>query len=246
MRASLFSDLHVEHSGGEIAKLIPTIGKVTKAEVALLAGDIISFGCDKHYIRDTFDYFSDSYEQVIYVPGNHEHYGSSPVEVLEGTQEVESWFPNIKVLRNEVFEYQGQRFFGGTMWFTDKNPMWTVYQFGLNDFRCIRDFIPWVFDTNRNFIESFQQVQEGDVILTHHLPSRLSVPERLKGDALNLFYVTDCEAEIEVQKPKMWLHGHTHSQNDYQLYDTRIVSNPLGYPGEESNHHFRSHLVLDI
>lgn len=246
MRANLFSDLHVEHSGGDITPLIPTLIKSCKADVVILAGDIISLGLPWDQVAETFCFFSYSYEQIIYVPGNHEHYGSSPQAVAQVLVDLEAKFPNLRVLRNDFFEYQGQRFFGGTMWFTDKNPMWPIYRSQLNDFRCITDFLPWVFETNREFHEALQQVQEGDVVVTHHLPSMMSVPEDYRGDGLNIFYVSDCETEILEKKPKMWLHGHTHSQNDYQIADTRIVSNPLGYPGERSNWWFRKNLVLDI
>ena len=42
----------------------------------------------------------------------------------------------------------------------------------------------------------------------------------------------------------LWSHGHTHHCFDYTVGDTRIVCNPLGYPGERSG--FNPDCVVDI
>jgi Icc-related predicted phosphoesterase len=246
LKANLFSDLHVEHRKGEISSIRPILDKVEKAPLCILAGDILSFDLAEDLIFEIFDYFRDNYDQVIYVPGNHEHYGCSPLEVEDQLLNLEEKFSNIKVLRNDFFEYGGQRFFGGTMWFHNKHVMHTIMKRRLNDFRWILNFEPWVYETNQAFMEAAQAIESTDVIVTHHLPSYQSVPEEYRQDNLNIFYVNDCEKLIERVQPKLWVHGHTHSQNDYQIGDTRIVSNPLGYPGARSGYWFRKDLILDL
>jgi Icc-related predicted phosphoesterase len=204
-----------------------------------LAGDILSFDLAEDQIFDIFDFFRDHYEQVIYVPGNHEHYGCSPRLVEDWLADTEQRFSNIKVLRNDFFEYQGQRFFGGTMWFNDRSVLLSILKRRLNDFHHIENFEPWVYETNAAFMEAVQGIESTDVVVTHHLPSMQSVPMDYRGDNLNIFYVNDCEQIIMDKQPKLWVHGHTHSQNDYLIGDTRVVSNPLGYPTEKAGHWFR-------
>ena len=75
-------------------------------------------------------------------------------------------------------------------------------------------------------------VQEGDVVVTHHLPSRRSVAPQFAGDPLNAFFLCDMERLILARQPLWWIHGHTHHPFDYQLGQTRVVANPRGYPSE--------------
>jgi Icc-related predicted phosphoesterase len=44
-------------------------------------------------------------------------------------------------------------------------------------------------------------------------------------------------------RPALWLHGHTHGSCDYKLGDTRVVCNPMGYPGEVSEY---TKLTIDL
>lgn len=246
LKANLFSDLHIEHRNGAISEIQPILDKVVRAPLCILAGDIVSFGLCEDLLFSIFDYFRDNYEQVIYVPGNHEHYECSPQLVEDWLADTEQKFKNIKVLRNDFFEYEGQRFFGGTMWFHNRHVMHTIMKRRLNDFRWIENFEPWVYETNEAFMKAVQAIKSSDVVVTHHLPSYQSVPEEYRQDNLNIFYVNDCEKLIEEKQPKLWVHGHTHSQNDYYIGDTRIVSNPLGYPGDRSGYWFRKDLVLEF
>lgn len=246
MKANLFSDLHIEHRNGAISELYPILNKVERAPLCILAGDILSFALCEDLLFGIFDYFRDNYEQVIYVPGNHEYYDCSPRLVEDWLADTEQKFKNIKVLRNDFFEYGGQRFFGGTMWFHQHHVMLSIMKRRLNDFRWIEGFEPWVYETNEAFMAAAQAIENTDVVVTHHLPSYQSVPEEYQQDNLNMFYVNNCEKLIMEKQPKLWVHGHTHFQNDYMIGDTRIVSNPLGYPGDKSTYWFRKDLVLEF
>lgn len=71
------------------------------------------------------------------------------------------------------------------------------------------------------------------VVITHHAPSLKSIPEQYKDDYLSASFASNLEELIaKYDNLKLWCHGHIHNNVDYNLYGTRIVANPLGYPGE--------------
>ena len=72
-------------------------------------------------------------------------------------------------------------------------------------------------------------IQENDVVVTHHLPSTLSIGDQFKTSELNRFFVCDMSNIILDKKPVLWLHGHTHESCDYVVGDTRVICNPYGY-----------------
>jgi len=43
---------------------------------------------------------------------------------------------------------------------------------------------------------------------------------------------------------KLWVHGHVHNCFDYQINQTRVVCNPLGYPGEQN--YFDPELIIEV
>ena len=49
------------------------------------------------------------------------------------------------------------------------------------------------------------------------------------------------------KKPKLWIHGHTHCKFDYNIGNTRIVTNPSGYPSErDCRINFNKGFVIEI
>jgi hypothetical protein len=101
----------------------------------------------------------------------------------------------------------------------------------MNDFERIGDFEPWVYERNaafKNFLA--QELREGDIVLTHYLPSYASIAERFRTANTNRFYVTDMFELMADIKPALWAHGHNHVWEDQMLADTRVISCPKGYP----------------
>ena len=84
------------------------------------------------------------------------------------------------------------------------------------------------------------------VVVTHHLPSWMSVHECLKGHSMNGAYASELGDEIVELKPDLWFHGHTHFSFDYMLGDTRIICNPRGYAPNYLNEDFIDDLIIEI
>jgi UDP-2,3-diacylglucosamine pyrophosphatase LpxH len=106
----------------------------------------------------------------------------------------------------------------------------------------------------RLFIED-ELVNEKDtaVVVTHHAPSARSYGEKFERmDFFPLwepgFYASDLEDTIEAIGPDLWVHGHIHRKADYQVGETRVISNPKGrrsYNGKMTSG-FEEGLVIEI
>ena len=243
MRVRLLSDIHFEFhkDDGEafIASLDPS-----NVDVLVLAGDIavaegIGPALDRLCTR-----FAES--TVVYVHGNHEFYGSNRDAVVEITRAAVGRHANLRWLDGDVTEIGGRRFLGAPLWFGD-DPKNRVMERFMNDFNQIALFRSWVYAENARAIALFEsELREGDVVVTHHLPSQACVADRWKGNALNPFFVCDVEPLIRARKPALWLHGHTHDSLDIEVGATRILCNPFGYVRIEENHNFDESMTVEI
>jgi len=247
MKLHVLSDLHIE-----FADFTPP---ATDADVVVLAGDI---GVGLAGVEWAARRFSEV--PVIYVPGNHEFYDHD----IGLTNELKVAAPaNIHVLNNDKLELDGIRFLASTLW-TDfklhgEGEAWFARQRAkrlIEDFTSIRNgarrFTPedsveihkaskaWlVAELEKNF-------KGPTVVVTHHLPASTSVAKRYANDPLNPVFASRLEDVIEKHRPELWIHGHTHMPCDYELFDSRVVCNPRGYPGETPDSRFQAGLIVQI
>lgn len=247
MRLHILSDLHTEFADFTFPNV--------DADVVVLAGDIgvglggIEWAAKKFPIQP-----------VIYVLGNHEYYDHDTSLLNEIIKESP---PNIHVLNDDTITLDGVRFIGSTLW-TDfrlhgDGQAWFARQQAnqaMTDFTSIKHrglrFTPddsvELHEASRRWIESElgDSFEGATVVVTHHLPAMMSVAKRFGNDPLNAAFASRLEDVIEKHQPALWIHGHTHVPCDYQLFETRVVCNPRGYPRETSPEDFRADLVVTI
>lgn len=247
MKLHVLSDLHTEFENFSPPD--------TGADVVILAGDI---GVGRGGL-DWAEYnFAD--KPAIYVPGNHEYYDHD-LSLIDELQSASS--DNIRILNNDTVILDGVRFLGCTLW-TDfrlygEGEAWFSRhraRQSIQDFASIRNgdrrFTPddsvTLHEASRAWLESeLKKEFEGPtVVVTHHLPAAMSVAKQFANDPLNPAFASRLEDAIEKHRPELWIHGHTHVSCDYKLFDTRIVCNPRGYPGESRRRGFRDDLVVSI
>jgi hypothetical protein len=85
------------------------------------------------------------------------------------------------------------------------------------------------------------------VVMTHHSPGNEVRRIGRKVDNLGSAYFADIEQLIGWHnKAHLWVHGHCHQNFDYNINETRVVCNPYGYWGENTNRGFDSKLILEI
>jgi len=250
MKLHILSDLHLEFSKFEPHAI--------DADVIVLAGDITVGNKGVYWAREAFPN-----KPIIFVPGNHEFYGSRRPETLELLR-IAGKQCNVQVLDNAEYILNGVRFLGCTLW-TDfqlfgpsKKPDAMLQgQFFLNDFRVIKEVEHERFLPARS-IELFEQslawlkakldepFDGTTVVVTHHLPSKQSVVARFKDDIVSACFAS--ELDYLFGKMDLWIHGHTHDNLDYEANGTRVICNPRGYVtmrGQE-NFDFNPKLVVDI
>jgi predicted phosphodiesterase len=243
VRVQILSDLHFEFDddGGEpFARAIPVAG-----EILVLAGDIIPLTSAER-VNEVLGWFCRRFWRVLYVPGNHEYYGTSPGAANALLGECAAGFPNLHVLNPSEVTIEGRRFVGATLWFPPTVDEATYRPF-LSDFSLIEGFVPWVHETHAAHLAFLEAtVRPGDVVVTHFLPHPGSIATQFSGNALNRFFVAEDAAPL-VQRAEahLWIHGHTHVAFDYRVGSTRVVCNPRGYPGEPGTS-FDPGLVIEV
>lgn len=240
----MISDLHLpNYSEGDLRGLKPS------APILALLGDVCEV---KNFfkIKKFFEYVSDNWSYVLYVPGNHEFYGGELQHSIDEMRSYLSMFRNIVLLDNDVVSIDNVRYIGSTLWsdINREDPLTKLACKDLiNDYRYIRKMVYGkpatitpedtisLFDKNVDFIKKMIELTNDpfNVVLTHHAPSFRSVSPRFVGSAVNGAFVSNLDDFI-LDRPKIaaWAHGHTHSPVDYKIGVCRVVGNPLGYARE--------------
>lgn len=246
MKLLVLSDLHFEFyeylddRASGVQKFIDELPSSDDVDVCILAGDI-----DSHRnLEDTIKRFCNKYEDVIFVHGNHEYYTSSLPKMLELTNNIQC--ENLHFLNRNVVEIKNQRFIGATLWFP-KTEYSVKYKYYLNDFNHTKDFENWVYEENKkdvNFLT--QEMKEEDVVITHHLPSKMCVHKQYKHSPFNCYFLCDIERLIIDKQPRLCINGHTHSSFDFWIKNTRMVCNPFGYLNQEENPNFKKDFIVEI
>ena len=226
----LVSDLHAEFHGDRGAKLLKSIEPVS--DTLVVAGDTAPL--EERALYDiVLKALSAKFKHVLLVTGNHDYYGSDAPTADEVLDTLVSKYPQVTVLRPGVVKkINKQRFIGATLWFSESafDPIFAV---GMTDFQVIRRFMPWVFRQNDAAVRFLnKELKEGDVVVTHHMPSKKATPKMFERSTLNRYFVHDMEDLIEQRKPAVWCFGHTHSCCDLKVGVTRLLCNAQGYPHE--------------
>ena len=246
------SDLHLE-----FGQYVVPVMKGESDTVLILAGDIGVVS--KAYTFGTFlDDVCSRFNEVIMIMGNHEYYGTS---IIRGVDKMHDFFSadNFFILDDANHTVDGIKIFGGTMW-TDMdkwNTLTMYYAAGqMNDFKMIRDgsfkdpylkrFTPEAAVARFMRFKLMVFDENPDLVISHHAPTELSISEQFKGDKLNGAYFSNLWNDIADSDIKLWIHGHTHSNSDYDIEGTRVICNPRGYAPHDLNQEFDSTLVVEI
>lgn len=273
MKVLVLSDLHLEFSDMQKPS--------AEADVVVLAGDVWQGDKGIYWARETWPN-----TEIVYVSGNHEFYGKERKDVLSMLRTA-SKATGVHFLDNDEAIINGVRFLGTTLWtdfklFGDELKKLCMLdgQSSLNDFRLIGNG-EWMFSAQDSIDlhdasvawlsqKLLNEKYEGKtVVVTHHLPSSLSVAKRYINNHLSACFASNLDELFGYSN--VWCHGHTHDSFDYQAfhpstyaYDesarakssgtinpkgTRVICNPRGYcryEGGEENLNFNANLVVEI
>jgi Icc-related predicted phosphoesterase len=248
MKLYILSDVHLEFEKFDPPEV--------DTDVVILAGDIHVKDKGLHWALEKFTEIP-----VIYVLGNHEYYGAALPNILEKLKK-QALETNVHVLENESVKIGGVTFLCCTLW-TDFSLFGDFRVAGLKatqfmaDYRQIRLSPTYKrlrpVDTMRIHERSMfwlkEEIQKNRseklVIVTHHAPSMLSVPEQYRDDILSAAFASNLDELVADSGAELWVHGHMHIRKDYMIGNTRVICNPKGYP-DEAKSNFVLNLVVEI
>lgn len=244
----LLSDLHLEFE--------PFIAPLENdCSLVILAGDI--------HIQDgawpIIESFLEAQKQVIYVPGNHEYYGSSIDAVDEYWFKLSASVDGFHYLNGSSICIDGTTFHGATLWTDYDNEDPQLMHDAENEMSDFLEMRPGVgmgepnrsptkkheryraedfLAIHRNHVRFLQEcIKPGDIVITHHAPSHKSIPYSRELEPRGL-YSSDLEDLIKQNTPRYWMHGHFHSSLRYRIFETEVICNPRGYIGHYPNSRF--------
>ena len=259
MKIRVFSDIHLEWGPFVIPER-----EEDKNTVLVLAGDI-GKAVVVERIKDFIESASSRFKNVVYIMGNHEHYDFKFDNTYKEIKSVLQEFDNVYFLEKEAVIIDDVKFICASLWTDfdgDRYMTKLECQFGMNDYACIGfpeeeigyrvltpdDVLEDHYKAKDFIIHSLANTPSGmkKVVVTHHAPSSKSIDPIFFGDRRNGAYVSNLEPIMYEYKPNLWIHGHTHSNMDYTIDETRVFCNPRGYFKYEENPKFRLDSVIEI
>jgi len=248
MKIYILSDVHLEFADFRPPEI--------DVDVVILAGDIHVGNEGLKWAHKHFNNIP-----VIYVLGNHEFYGASFNDSLSSIRELSN-NTNIHILENDSIEINDIQFIGCTLWTDFKlhgntksaKSMATRYisdydeiNYGKHHRRIKTSDITRLHQYSVSWLKNKikYKTSEKRVVVTHHAPSKNSLTEEFLKSAISPAYASNLDALVRDSNASLWVHGHTHIQRDYKIGNTRVVSNPRGYP-DDSNKNFIPNLIIDI
>jgi predicted phosphodiesterase len=254
MKLQILSDLHREFYRQRYEPMDLPWRPSSKADVIVLAGDI-------DHGDEAAEWLAVESERlgmpIVYVPGNHEYYGSVLEDRLTAMRE-RLRGAGAHLLDGDEVVIEGVRFLGATLWTDYQASLCTaipdinlaMFQAGrmINDHQQIRtqvgaeppapatEFTPQhARDLHRAariwLTERLAVAHDGPtVVITHHGPCSLAQHRRYPVGELSGAYwsnLSDLFADVD-----LWVYGHTHAAVDTLIEPSgmRLVSNQAGYP----------------
>lgn len=262
MEVRYVSDLHLEFFN------YPNFENDPGGDVLILAGDIVcarylranrtdpESRSIKKYLTTKFrDQLTSKYRNVLYVPGNHEYYGSTFSDVVPLLTEWFSTngFDNLVVIDNNHIVIDNVVFVGQTLW-TDynNNDYWAMFDSGrvMNDYRAIRlddrqtitpEFLYQRHVFSKQYLDqTIRLYPNADVcVVSHHGPSLRTLNREHRGTSVDFAYASDLEQWIgDRPQIRYWVCGHSHQTAAFDVLNTTVVQNCRGYPGEHTFRNF--------
>lgn len=236
MKIRLLSDLHTEFRlPYKTHEMSAWLGE----QVLVVAGDVASGSTNTTEVLRHFK--AQGYQHVIYVPGNHEYYGTEIRDFDAKMRARNLDHENIHFLNPGFVVVDDVLFIGAALWTDFQSDPWAQQAAGqgIADFRLIRGFntqhCVTLNQLHKQFIKTVYESRHTKpvrhvVVVTHFLPAVECIAPRWRGpNLLNKYFSNDLGSWISELENTTWMFGHTHDATDIQLGNTRVVANPHGY-----------------
>lgn len=260
MRCHYMSDLHLEAQDIDFSmpkgEVLLIAGDLCNAK--FLEGVRTDKYSEVH--RERVDRFlskaKSNFKAVVLIAGNHEHYQfvfNDTVPTMRANLE------GVTILDNESIDIDGVRFFGATLWsdFLGRsqvcmdNVRRRVGEFLLVKKRKVDNkgtaqlikFQPEdALEEFDNSIQAITSIRDDGfdgpvIIITHHAPSPQGLNPHFERNDMDGAFVSDLSLFIEtMENVPFWVHGHTHIRKNYQIGNTQVLANCLGFMDRDPSH----------
>lgn len=227
MKIAFCSDLHLDHHNHDI-------DLKSDADILILIGDIVEYNNYPLY-KYWFEKVSKQYDHIYYILGNHEYYGH------DVTKSIDFDLPkNFTILENDFVEFDDFILYGGTMW-TDFKLCNPISMFDIEkriaDFKIIKNINKgYMIDKFHVFINKLDNIKTDKklIVASHFSPSEQNIVEPFINSTINGYFHVPLDNYIYDSNIDYWLFGHIHSNHDFIINNTRVISNCYGY-NKDSN-----------
>ncbi|TCO05372.1 metallophosphoesterase [Natronoflexus pectinivorans] len=251
MTVQYCSDLHLEFAQNALFLHKNPIKPV--GEILILAGDITYWG-QKHFKHWFFDYVSDHWKAVYYVPGNHEFYSGKDLRVLDHPV-YENIRENVFIVNNKVVSVNECDLFFTVLWSHIPPDKSLIVEYGVSDFHLIKYRGRKLKSSDFNHLhqESVEFLRDGlsksnakhKIVVSHHVPSQIVNPQIYKNSEINSAFVSEQSDLMFELQPDYWIYGHHHANiPDTLLDNTKLVTNQLCYVHLAEHFNYRNAAVI--
>lgn len=251
MRVQYCSDLHIEFIEND--KFLNNSGIEIAAPILILAGDIAPLH-DVYLNNQFFRFLSNNYNQVFWVPGNHEFYHRNITDY--GSSFNIKITDNINIVNNIDFIYEGVRFIFSTLWSHIQASKAKLLEQSISDFSLIRvnnkklktSNFNQLHQTSIQFIKKALEVEHNKtIVVTHHLPSSHCNSPIHSKSPINEAFCVELTEFIEKCNANFWIYGHSHfNQKPLIIGKTLLLTNQLGYVHLNEHKLFKSNAYFVI
>lgn len=256
----IFSDIHLDFDipknlkffNPEIGLWSPKYLDSDKETILILAGDL--WHSKKIFSFMGFSWIkkiSLSFHSVLIVLGNHDFWNGNLHKEYNFIKNKikEQNLNNVYLLQNSQIKIENVNFIGGTLW-TDFNHgnkfLMENAENIMNDYKYIRnginfgklhanhilgEHIKTVNYINENINEN---INEKNWVITHHSPTYLSIKD-IDRNVDNSLYASNLDY-LFLKNIDVWVHGHIHECKNYLINKTKIIANPRGYVGQNTEY----------
>lgn len=239
MQLQVLSDVHLEMRRNQ-----PPFQFKKSTPYLALCGDI-GDPSSKLYEEFLFNQ-ANRFDKVFVIAGNHEAYSRTVQESNNLIAEICAKRPD-KLIHLDQTRYdldEDLSILGCTLWsYINEQQAPTVKTF-ISDFRLIQD---WSVDHNnamherhkqwlKKSLKDIENEERTAIVLTHHAPTNrnTSAPQHDTSPLSSAFY-TDLDDMIKLPAVA-FVSGHTHFSNQQVINGVQVVSNQVGYSGEDTRY----------
>lgn len=257
----VYSDLHID--SWDILRLLPV-----KAKHLFLAGNICTQS--NKYFLPFMDHCSKNWENVFYVPGNYDFYNKKKNYnelCFDFKYILNKRYKNIHYLDNDFIKLNDEfNVYGSTFWTIP--PFNSTYEakMSITDYNWITYFNKtkgYTVDLDINYVKELandsvnklqkylNETDKKTIVMTHFPPLRSGTinPKYLALDRIkNQYYSWNDNVlnNFKLTNVPIWISGHTNWSYDFEKYNTRFISNQLGYKYELGETRLNKECVFEI